>query len=144
MTNSQDHVRSLATVALLKVNYDAGRDHIDMFLPFALDAIRSLDTDSFGLGQARKAINKRFRLTMPDHTLSTVLSRACRRGYCRRSAGLYERQLDTFQFVDLAEQIKSVEREHKLLASRLRHFTADTRVDLPPVVVPVLMRELGS
>ena len=128
MTNSQDHVRGLATVALLKVNYDAGRDHIDMFLPFALDAIRSLDTDSFGLGQARQAINKRFRLTIPDHTLSTVLSRACRQGYCRRSAGLYERQLDTFQFVDLAEQIKSVEREHKLLASRLREFTADTRV----------------
>ena len=130
MTNSQDHVRGLATVALLKVNYDAGRDHIDMFLPFALDAIRSLDTDSFGLGQARKAINKRFRLTIPDHTLSTVLGRACRQGYCRRSAGLYERQLDTFQFVDLAEQIKSVEREHKLLASRLREFTADTRVPI--------------
>ena len=45
--------------ALLKVNYDAGRDHIDMFLPFALDAIRSLDTDSFGLGQARSEIYQR-------------------------------------------------------------------------------------
>ena len=28
------------------------------------------------LGQARKAINKRLRLTIPDHTLRTVLSRA--------------------------------------------------------------------
>ena len=130
MTNSQDHVRGLATIALLKVNYDAGRDHIDMFIPFALDAMRSLDTDSFGIGQVKKVITKRFQLTIPDHTLSTVLSRACKQGYCRRSAGLYERQLDTSPIVDLTEQIKSVEREHKLLASRLRQFAADTRVPI--------------
>ena len=76
MTKARAHVRGLATVALLKVNYDAGRDHIDMFLPFALDAVKSLDEDAFEVGQARVAIRNRFRLTIPDHTLSTVLSRA--------------------------------------------------------------------
>ncbi len=31
--------KGLATLALLKANYDAGKDHIEMFVPFILDAI---------------------------------------------------------------------------------------------------------
>ena len=112
MTSATAQVRGLATIALLKVNFDVGQDHIDMFLPFALDAVRSLDEDAFQLGQARVAIAKRFRLTIPDHTLGTILSRAVKRGYCRRSAGHYVRELDRFRNTDLAEQIQSVEREH--------------------------------
>ena len=130
MTSATAQVRGLATIALLKVNFDVGQDHIDMFLPFALDAVRSLDEDAFQLGQARVAIAKRFRLTIPDHTLGTILSRAVKRGYCRRSAGHYVRELDRFRNTDLAEQIQSVEREHWALAKRLREFSADTRVKI--------------
>ena len=130
MTSAPAQVRGLATIALLKVNFDAGQDHIDMFLPFALDAVRSLDEDAFQLVQARVAITKRFRLTIPDHTLGTILSRAVKRGYCRRSAGHYVRELDRFRNTDLAEQIQSVEREHWSLAKRLREFSADTRAEL--------------
>ena len=130
MTSAPAQVRGLATIALLKVNFDAGQDHIDMFLPFALDAVRSLDEDAFQLVQARVAITKRFRLTIPDHTLGTILSRAVKRGYCRRSAGHYVRELDRFRNTDLAEQIQSVEREHWLLAKRLREFSADTRAEV--------------
>ena len=130
MTSALAQVRGLATIALLKVNFDAGQDHIDMFLPFALDAVRSLDEDAFQLGQARAAIAKRFRLTIPDHTLSTILSRAVKQGYCRRSAGHYVRELDRFRNTDLAEQIQSVEREHWLLAKLLREFSADTRAKI--------------
>ena len=130
MTSAPAQVRGLATIALLKVNFDAGQDHIDMFLPFALDAVRSLDEDAFQLGQARVAITKRFRLTIPDHTLGTILSRAVKRGYCRRSAGHYVRELDRFRNTDLAEQIQSVEREHWSLAKRLREFSADTRAEV--------------
>ena len=130
MTSAPAQVRGLATIALLKVNFDAGQDHIDMFLPFALDAVRSLDEDAFQLGHARVAITKRFRLTIPDHTLSTILSRAVKRGYCRRSAGHYVRELDRFRNTDLAEQIQSVEREHWSLAKRLREFSADTRAEV--------------
>ena len=130
MTSVPAQVRGLATIALLKVNFDAGQDHIDMFLPFALDAVRSLDEDAFQLVQARVAITKRFRLTIPDHTLGTILSRAVKRGYCRRSAGHYVRKLDRFRNTDLAEQIQSVEREHWSLAKRLREFSADTRAEV--------------
>ena len=130
MTSVPAQVRGLATIALLKVNFDAGQDHIDMFLPFALDAVRSLDEDAFQLVQARVAIAKRFRLTIPDHTLGTILSRAVKRGYCRRSAGHYVRELDRFRNTDLAEQIQSVEREHWSLAKRLREFSADTRAEV--------------
>ena len=127
MTNAPAQVRGLATIALLKVNFDAGRDHIDMFLPFALDAVGSLEADTFQISQAKVAIAKRFRLTIPDHTLGTILSRAVKRAYCRRSAGQYVREPDRFNDTNLAEQIQSVEREHWLLAKRLREFSAGTR-----------------
>ena len=130
MINAPAEVRGLATIAILKVNFDAGQDHIDMFLPFVLDAVKSLDEDTFQLGQARVAITKRFRLTIPDHTLGTVLSRAVKRGYCRRSARHYVREPDKFQNTDLAEQIQSVEREHWALAKRLREFCAGRRVEM--------------
>ena len=130
MTSATAQVRGLATIALLKVNFDAGQDHIDMFLPFALDAVRSLDEDAFQINQAKVVIAKRFRLTIPNHTLGTILNRAVKRGYCRRSAGHYVRELDRFRNTDFAEQIQSVEREHRSLAKRLREFSVDTRAEI--------------
>ena len=40
--------QGLATLALLKVNFDQGHDHIEMFMPFVRDCIGSLSTDEFG------------------------------------------------------------------------------------------------
>ena len=146
MTTAQAQVRGLATVALLKVNFDSGEDHIDMFVPFVLDAARGFNQDLFSLRDLKSALQNRFQLAVPEHTLLTVLSRACKRKYIRRQDGRYHRDNDRLQGIDFSSSIKGVEREHHALAARLREFTADSKfaIDSDEEALSVLLAFLDD
>src|SRR2546430_1364403 len=81
--------RGLATVALLKVNFDAGRDHISMFEPFVLDTIAQINSDGFTSDQVRVATMDRHQLTLPVSAVATVLGRIVKRGFLKREGGRY-------------------------------------------------------
>ena len=74
---SASHSRKgLATIALLKVHYDAGEDHIGMFIPFVADAVRQLGEgpSSPSLSRSARAINSLGRI---DHVTRAQWTR-CR------------------------------------------------------------------
>ena len=60
----------LATLALLKSNFDERRDHIAMFMPFVLDTIARLDADDFNVHDLAKQIAERHGLRIPTQSLS--------------------------------------------------------------------------
>lgn len=95
----------LATVAMLKVNFDNGLDHIAMFEPFVLDAIRDATSGDFSADDIRATIIARHELRIPINTLTTLLKRSVRTGLVRREGGRYFRTEAT---VEVA-QIGSVE-----------------------------------
>lgn len=84
-------IRGLSTVALLKVNYDAGRDHISMFQPFVTDTLSHALSDAFTVEQARLEIVNRHDLLLPANTLRTLLGREVKRGYLVREGGRFLR-----------------------------------------------------
>ena len=67
--------RGLATIALLKANFDEGNDHIGMWQPFVLDAVVSLDNDDFQVEEVQEAIVSRHGLKVPIVILRTLLKR---------------------------------------------------------------------
>ena len=128
MVPQRPNVRRLATLALLKVNYDAGHDHIDMFLPLVLDTARALKDDAFSVAHLRVELQKRHHLHMPTPTLRTVVSRACKRGFFRQQGGVCQRISERLLDVDLVPAIRDIDREHRALAKQLQDFSTPTQV----------------
>ena len=77
-------VRGLVTVALLKAQFDQGKDHIGMFLPFLLDTLAHMHVTNADAAMIKVAIEERHGLAIPTPTLRTLLKRARRHGVSRQ------------------------------------------------------------
>ena len=113
--------RGLATVALLKTNFDKGHDHIGMFQPFLLDAISGLDKDDFRVEEIHDAMVSRYGLAVPSQTLKTLLKRTSKSRLVRREYGFYFRER-SFPQSNIPEATAKIESEHSHLAAELRNY----------------------
>lgn len=57
------------TLALLKTYYDERRDHVDMFAPFVIDAIKELQTDDFLTDDIKNTLLTCHKIDIPVHHL---------------------------------------------------------------------------
>ena len=130
MTTDTTPIRGLATVALLKANFDKGKDHLDMFLPFIVDAVVNLPRDDFSVHELQKCLLERHGLSVPQAALSLLITRAKKKGFVRREAGRYFRLLKVHQVEDLRPQRDSVIQEHKDLAAAFQNYAASWKLVL--------------
>ena len=109
---------------MLKVYFDLGKDHADMFMPFVLDTIAAMPLDNFVVSDLRTAINERHSLDIPEDPLRTLLSRAVKvkKGSLRREVGRFFREPSFRAEKDLLETRKTIESEHLGIARSLRDF----------------------
>ena len=121
--------QGLATLALLKTNFDKGHDHIGMFQPFLLDAISGLDKDDFQVEEIQDALTSRYGLVVPPQTLRTLLRRTSKCGLVRREYGRYFRERALPQS-NIPEATAKIESDHFHLAAELRNYLADHRQPL--------------
>jgi len=146
MSSQQQHhaaTKGLATVAMLKVNFDAGRDHIAMFQPFVLDAVAHLD-DDLGVKDVRRKVLERHELAVPLNTLQTILGRVAKAGYLRREGGRYFRTEKPLEISDVQKERTRVEKRQTLLARRLRQAADDrgVKVDSDEDALAMILRFL--
>jgi len=120
--------RGLATVALLKVNFDAGRDHLGMFEPFVLDAWVALGGDGVSVEDVRAAVLERHQLTLPQNLVRTLLGRVQKQGYARREGGRYFKTDKQPNVADLTAARERVEERQELLAEVLCRAAAERGV----------------
>ena len=114
--NGNSATRGLATVALLKVNFDAGRDHLGMFEPFVLDTWAELEQDGVAVADVRSAVMLRHQLAIPDDTVRTLLGRVQKRGFARREGGRYFKTDKEPPIADVAAASAQVEARQRRLA----------------------------
>lgn len=122
--------RGLATVALLKVNFDAGRDHIGMFEPFVLDAVSALPQSDFSIEDLQGGILARSQLSMPANTLRTLMGRLVGKGFATRDGGRYFRTAKAIPTDDLLRSRHEVEERQRHLATELASFARTQGLDL--------------
>lgn len=115
-------VKGLATLALLKANFDSGKDHIEMFMPFVLDSVGAHSASDFALEDLRPLLESRHGLRIPSTTLRTILSRAVKRGALRREGGRYFRDTSFPKTPDLTCAREAVVAEQSRLAAALAEF----------------------
>lgn len=124
--SSSKAAQGLATLALLKVNFDRGHDHIEMFMPFVIDCIGSTE-DTFAVEDIRLWVRERHELNLPESVMVTLLGRCSRRGLIRRSAGRWSRVASgpKDDGVDIGAAREQINREHRDVAEALREFAAE-------------------
>lgn len=127
---SDGAIRGLATVALLKVNYDAHVDHLDLYTPFVLDTLRAWGGDDFLPEDLAAEIASRQGLEIPVDALRTLLKRTCKKGYLRREYGRFFRNADKPIDVDLVPQREAIERKHRAVATQFIEFARAHRVQV--------------
>lgn len=115
-------VRGLATVAMLKANFDSGQDHIDMFEPFVLDGVASLPRSDSSAVDVQKAISTRHGLDLPLDSLRLVLGRLVTAGYLQRTGGRYFRTKKEIATTDVLEGRRRAEERQDVLAKGLLLF----------------------
>ena len=130
MTIDTTPIRGLATVALLKANFDKGKDHLEMFLPFIVDSVANLPRDDFSIHELQKCLLDRHGLSVPQDPLRLLITRAKKKGFIRREAGRCFRLMKVHQISDLRPQRDSVIREHKELAAAFRTYAASWKLVL--------------
>lgn len=127
----RDAAKGLATLALLKANFDSGRDHIDMFTPFVFDCIGAHPTSDFAAEDVRALLESRHRLPIPMPPLRTILARAVKRGALRREGGRYFRDVSFPKSPDITASREATEARQRRLAAALREFSQTVGMPVP-------------
>ena len=126
----KEPVSALSTLALLKTNFDAGHDHIEMFLPFVLDAIGNFSEESFKVTDLAEALTSRLRLQVPHDAVKTLLARAIKRGFLRRDYGRYWPVQGKTPKTNLLKQLNALKAVHLYLGQQFCDFASERNVSL--------------
>ncbi|HEY8810509.1 MAG TPA: hypothetical protein VIM28_10865 [Solirubrobacterales bacterium] len=134
-------VRGLATVAMLKANFDAGHDHIAMFEPFVRDAVATFGADDMDRRQLIEAVRKRHGLTLPENTMRTLLNRIVRQGNLTKQGGRYFRTDSALDSADVLQSRERAEKRQRGLAEALIESAAKrkVKVDSPGSALALIM-----
>ena len=117
-------VRGLATIAILKANFDKGNDYLEMFLPFIVDSMARIPRDDFATYELQERLRETHGLSVPQGVLNTLLTRAKRRGFVRREGGKYLRNPKVLAADPLEPQIEVVNRNNRRLGAAFRGYAA--------------------
>jgi len=103
MRQDSIHEQVIASLAILKVNWDRGHDYIENFVPFVAECLRVAPQAEVSLPELQTAVAESFGLSIPQGALMTILKRAVKRGYAKRQEGLYLREEEALAALDFAK-----------------------------------------
>lgn len=111
----------LIGLAILQVNWDAkGRSHLDNFVPFAVEALRTSGSSEFTYAEVRQAILDTSGLNLPVQVVGAVLKRAeLARFGTRASHGTFRLNSEKASRVSLEAQRQRLLREQRNLEESL-------------------------
>jgi hypothetical protein len=123
--------KGLATLALLKANFDAGADHVEMFFPFVSDCIVHHPSDDFSVEDMRDALAELHGLRVPVAVVKIALTRAARRGLVKQQGGRCFRLPSAHKKpLNISALRAAIEAEQLRVASALREFAKDKAVPI--------------
>ena len=109
--SSETTNHAIASLALLKVSREMGKDHLDTFLPMTLEAIKITNSNVVSVTDLQVVIENQFGLNIPQNAIETILHKAKRRGYLTLEAGTFRPVWSAFESLTFRR-----ERTHALRA----------------------------
>lgn len=111
---------TITSLAILKANYDRGKDYLDNLRPFISYVISKDNRKQFASMQIQQLIEKEFGLKIPLRPLELVFKRLVREGKMRRAGGKFHRK-------NLPDSTANVERERSFFLRTQNAVTEDFR-----------------
>ena len=113
---------AIPSLAILKVNWDEGRDFIENFVPFVAECIRVSPQPEVSVGDLQSAVRETFGINIPQGALQIILGRVAKHGYVRRTQGIYRRDETELAKLDFSKVRDTALRQHGALISKLIKF----------------------
>lgn len=117
--------QAITSLAILKVNWDSGRDYIGNFVPFVAECLRQAAQPELTSQDIQAALVEKFGLTIPQAALHTILKRASRYGFVQKERGIYRRDEDALSKLEFTKVRSDVLRQHEALIGKLVLFCND-------------------
>lgn len=103
----QSTPRGLATLALLKVRFDQGKDHLGLLEPFVADAVLHCGEEPFGTSSIVRVVRERSGLEIPSDLVKSVLGRFVKRSQLRREGGQYHQPAIPDPTLDAVREVQA-------------------------------------
>lgn len=125
--------QTIASLALLMAGREAGKDHIETFLPMVAESISNQGKDVISIGDLQVTIRGRFGLDIPQYAIEAILKRARRRGYVTLEQRAYRPNWEALKTLGFAEERRRVlEAQERFNARFATYCSENYSVDLTP------------
>jgi hypothetical protein len=112
----------LSSLALVKLNFDAGRGYLDQFVPMVAYSAYLCNTPVVALQDVHGKLKEEFALTIPQNTIKRILTRAAKQKLLVRHNGAYKVVPPAVEALQFTRIRSDIARQHSALLSRLRDF----------------------
>ena len=109
----------------MKVNWDHGRDHIENFVPFVAESLRTAPQPQVALLDLQESVEKDFGLHIPTGALKTIVGRAAKRGYLVVKHGVYQRKDAALSTLGFAETRNRFLMQYEVLTRAVVEFAKE-------------------
>ena len=113
--------RLIYTYSLVKTLYEQGKDYIDSFWPFALK-VMPRNNATLSLSDIQKRIRDESGLDIPQHSLSTIITRSKRKDYMAQGKGRFWLTEKGSKYLDTLEPESAVQRRVNQLLEDMRIY----------------------
>lgn len=126
MTRQKNKKEKLvASLAMLKVNWDQGFDYIENFVPFIAECLRLSPQSEVSLPQLQSIVASEFGLSIPQGALMTILKRAVKRGFASRRDEIYVRNEKAITSLNFTKMRSILLRKQAALIEKFIKFCSD-------------------
>lgn len=115
----EEHITSLA---MIKVNYDKGRNYIDNFVPFVAEVIKKSPHAEVAMAELQPKLYEEFGLFIPQGALNTILKRAEKQGYIQKKDKIFVKNDPVLNSLDLSQDKNKALRIIELLVSEFQNY----------------------
>lgn len=112
----------LVSLAMVRVNYDAGRSYLDCFMPFVASAVCHMEASTFTLQEAQRAVLDRYALDVPQGVVKHALKAPGLSKTVSLSHGRYHFDAACAADYDLDRERQRALQEQSALVQDLRTF----------------------
>jgi len=116
---------TITALAILKVNWDIGKDYLEAFVTLVVECIRRDKSNVVSLPELQKSINDTFGLEIPLNPLKQILKKAAKKGFLRKEHGVFYCNKEICDKVGFRDAQKKVEAIFDSIITKLITFAKE-------------------
>lgn len=115
---------TLVSYAILKANWDKGKQYLDSFVPIVAECIRISSDEIISASQLKIDIKKKFGIDIPQNAIKQILKRVRKQGYIKynNKNQVYMRDIEELDKLTFSQHQKEFLTAHSYVVESLSSF----------------------